>query len=602
MSRRSKDSSVEDRARPSLGSLKPLIPYALRYKGRIAAALAALTLASAATLVLPIAARRVIDHGFSEADGRLIDAYFLVMIGVVGALALGSALRFYLVVTLGERIVADLRTALFGRLTGLDPAFFDAARSGEIVSRLTADTTQVKSAFGVSVSMALRNAVLFLGAVALMVWTSPKLSALVILAIPLIVLPLIFSGRAVQRRSRAAQDRLADATAYASEAIGAVRTMQAFGMEEATARRFAGAAEDAFSAARNSSRSRALLTGAVIFLVCSSVVGVLWWGAQDVLAHTMSAGRLSQFVLYAVFAASALGQLSEVYGELAQAAGAAERIGEILAAKPAIAAPLQPRALPQPPAGTVAFEDVGFSYPAREAQSLHGISFEVGAGERVALVGPSGAGKSTVFQLLLRFYDPQHGRILVDGVPLRELDPRELRRRIALVPQEPATFAASVAENIRYGRPEASDEEVREAATLAAAHDFITALPQGYETPIGERGVTLSGGQRQRIAIARAILKNAPILLLDEATSALDAESERAVQSALDRLMRGRTTLVIAHRLATVRQADRILVLDHGRVVEEGTHERLVQRGGLYARLAALQFETGAAVHPEAAE
>jgi ATP-binding cassette subfamily B protein len=602
MSRRNKDRAVEDRGRASLGSLKPLIPYASRYKGRIAAALAALTLASVATLILPIAARRVIDHGFSQADGRLIDAYFLVMIGVVGALALGSALRFYLVVTLGERIVADLRTALFGRLTSLDPAFFDAARSGEIVSRLTADTTQVKSAFGVSVSMALRNAVLFLGAVALMVWTSPKLSALVILAIPLIVLPLIFSGRAVQRRSRAAQDRLADATAYASEAIGAVRTMQAFGMEDATARRFAGAAEEAYAAARLSSRSRALLTGAVIFLVCSSVVGVLWWGAQDVLANTMSAGRLSQFVLYAVFAASALGQLSEVYGELAQAAGAAERIGEILGAKPAIAAPFQPRALPQPAAGTVAFDDVGFSYPAREAQSLHGISFEVSAGERVALVGPSGAGKSTVFQLLLRFYDPQHGRILVDGVPLRELDPRELRRRIALVPQEPVTFTASVAENIRYGRPEASDEEVRQAAMLAAAHDFITALPHGFDTQIGERGVTLSGGQRQRIAIARAILKNAPILLLDEATSALDAESERAVQSALDRLMRGRTTLVIAHRLATVRQADRILVFDHGRVVEEGTHERLVQRGGLYARLAALQFETRAAAHPEAAE
>jgi ATP-binding cassette, subfamily B, bacterial len=602
MSRRNKDRAAGDHGRASLGSLKPLIPYALRYKGRIAAALAALTLASVATLILPIAARRVIDHGFSQADGRLIDAYFLVMIGVVGALALGSALRFYLVVTLGERIVADLRTAVFARLTSLDPAFFDAARSGEIVSRLTADTTQVKSAFGVSVSMALRNAVLFLGAVALMVWTSPKLSALVILAIPLIVLPLIFSGRAVQRRSRAAQDRLADASAYASEAIGAVRTMQAFGMEEATAQRFAGAAEEAYAAARLSSRSRALLTGAVIFLVCSSVVGVLWWGAQDVLANTMSAGRLSQFVLYAVFAASSLGQLSEVYGELAQAAGAAERIGEILAAKPAIAAPLQPRELPQPAAGTVAFDDVGFSYPAREAQSLHGISFEVSAGERVALVGPSGAGKSTVFQLLLRFYDPQHGRILVDGVPLRELDPRELRRRIALVPQEPVTFAASVAENIRYGRPEASEHEVRQAAMLAAAHDFITALPQGYDTQIGERGVTLSGGQRQRIAIARAILKDAPVLLLDEATSALDAESERAVQSALDRLMRGRTTLVIAHRLATVRQADRILVFDHGRVVEEGTHERLVQRGGLYARLAALQFDTGAAAQPAAAE
>jgi ATP-binding cassette subfamily B protein len=580
--------------RPSsanLSSLKPLVPFALRYRGRIAAALAALVAASAATLVVPLAVRRVIDHGFSEDGGRIIDAYFGVLILVVGVLALASAARSYLVITLGERVVADLRAAVFGHLTRLDPSFFDATQSGEIVSRLTADTTQVKAAFGVSVSIALRNGFLFLGAIALMIWTSPKLSALVLLAIPVIVLPLIVSGRAVRRRSRAAQDRLAEASAYAAEAVGAVRTMQAFGMERFTANRFARAAEEAFDAARISVKARSLLTGTGIFLVSASVVGVLWYGAQDVLAGSMTAGRLSQFVLYAVFAASALGQLSEVYGELAQAAGAAERLGEILETRPVIAAPAMPRPLPEPSPGTVAFEEVRFAYPTRETQSaLDGLGFALGSGERVALVGPSGAGKSTVLQLLLRFYDPQGGRILVDGVPITEVDPVRLRARMALVPQEPAIFATTVLDNIRYGRLEATVEEVRHAARLASADAFIMGLPEGYETVIGERGVTLSGGQRQRIAIARAILKDAPILLLDEATSALDAESERAVQGALDRLMAGRTTLVIAHRLATIRSADRILVLDGGHIVEEGTHESLLAKGGLYARLARLQF------------
>ena len=580
-----------DRPRPSLRALKPLLPFAARYRGRIAAAVAALALASGAMLVLPIAARRVIDHGFSDGDGQLIDAYFGVLIVVVAAIALGSALRFYLVVTLGERIVADLRAAVFSRLTVLDPAFFDAARSGDLVSRLTADTVQVKSAFGVSISMALRNVALFLGALAMMVVTSPKLSALVILAIPLVVLPLVFTGRAVQRRARAAQDRLADASAFAAEAVGAVRTMQAFGQERTTARRFTEAAEAAFTAARDATRQRAFLTGAVIFLVCASVVGILWWGAQDVLAGTMSGGRLSQFVLYAVFAASALGQLSEVYGELNAAAGAAERLGEILDAEPTIKAPPGPAMLPSPARGTVALDEVVFSYPGRDTQSLRGVSFGVAAGERVALVGPSGAGKSTVFQLLLRFYDPQAGRVLVDGLPLPSLDPADLRRRIALVPQEPVIFMGSIADNIRYGRPDASAEEVRRAADTAAAAAFIERLPQGYDTHIGERGVNLSGGQRQRIAIARAVLKDAPILLLDEATSALDAESEQAVQTALERLMAGRTSLVIAHRLATVRSSDRILVMEDGRIVEEGTHESLVRRSGLYARLAALQFD-----------
>ena len=592
----------EGRPRAALGALKPLIPYALAYKGRIAGAVLALIAASAATLVVPIAVRRVVDHGFAEGSAELIDAYFGMLVIVVACLALASAVRYYLVITLGERVVADLRAAVFAHLTRLDPAFFDAARSGEIISRLTADTTQVKAVFGSTISIALRNVALFVGAVALMIWTSPKLSALVLLAIPFIVLPLVGSGRAVRGRSRVAQDKLAGAAAYASEAIGAIRTMQAFGMELVTSQRFAAAAEEAFQASRVSTRARALLTGTSIFLISASVVGVLWYGAQDVLAGDMTAGRLSQFVLYAVFAASALGQLSEVYGELSQAAGSAERLAEILATKPRIVAWPTPRPLPEPPLGTVEFADVSFAYPTRtEVAALDGISFRIAAGERVALVGPSGAGKSTVLQLLMRFYDPQGGVILVDDVPVREVVPVRLRRRMALVPQEPAIFAASVADNIRYGRRQARDAAVVRAAALASANEFIRALPQGYETILGERGVTLSGGQRQRIAIARALLKDAPILLLDEATSALDAESERAVQDALDHLMLGRTTLVIAHRLSTVRAADRILVMDGGRIVEEGTHESLLARGGLYARLARLQF-AGDAIRGEAAE
>jgi ATP-binding cassette subfamily B protein len=592
--RRMADPLDQKASRAPLSALRPLIPFALAYKGRVAAALASLVAASAATLVLPLAVRRVIDYGFAESSGHLIDAYFGVLVLVVGLLALSSALRYWFVITLGERVVADLRSAVFTHLTSLDPSFFDRSRSGEIVSRLTADTTQVKAAFGVSVSIALRNALLFIGAIALMIFTSLKLSALVLLAIPVIVIPLVVSGRAVRRRSRAAQDRLADASAYATEAVGAVRTMQAFGMEAMTARRFREAVEDAYEAARLSTSMRAVLTGTAIFLVSASVVGVLWYGAQDVLAGTMTGGRLSQFVLYAVLAASSLGQLSEVYGELAQAAGAAERLGEILEAKPVITAPPQPRVLPEPPRGTVAFQNVSFTYPARlERPAVHDLTFSVASGERVALVGPSGAGKSTVFQLLLRFYDPHSGTITVDGVPIDATDPVALRARMALVPQEPTIFAASVADNIRYGRPGASPDEIRKAAELAAADSFIDALSEGYDTPLGERGVNLSGGQRQRIAIARAILKNAPILLLDEATSALDAESEQAVQMALDHLMAGRTTLVIAHRLATIRSADRILVMDDGRIVEEGRHEALMSHGGLYARLARLQF-TGA--------
>ena len=585
-----------EKTRAPLKALLPLVPFALRYKGRIAAALAALIAAAGATLVIPVALRRMIDHGFSAEGAELIDRYFLVMIGVVAVLSVASASRYYLVMTLGERVVADVRTAVFAHLARLDAAFYDTTRSGEIVSRLTADTTQIKSAFGASASVALRNLVLFIGATAMMIITSPQLSGLVLLAIPAIVLPLVFSGRSVRRRSREAQDRLADASAYATEAIGAMRVTQAFTAEGATVDRFRAAVEEAFTTARDATWARSLLTSVAIFLVFASVVGVLWYGAQDVLAGRLSGGRLSQFVLYAVFAAGALGELSQVWGEISSAAGAAGRLADLLAIRPRIAAPMQPRPLPEPPEATIGFETVRFAYPTRPDETvLHDVSFRIGKGERVAIVGPSGAGKSTIMQLLLRFYDPVGGTVRVDGVALPEADPAAVRRRIAYVPQDPVIFAASIADNIRFGRPDATDAEVREAARLAAVDLFVEPWPEGYETRVGERGVTLSGGQRQRIAIARAVLKDAPILLLDEATSALDAESETLVQDALDRLMQGRTTLVIAHRLATVLQSDRILVMENGTIVEEGTHASLAAAGGLYARLAQLQFEAGTA-------
>jgi ATP-binding cassette, subfamily B, bacterial len=578
--------------RTSLRPLASLLPYVKRYRWRALSALGALILAALTTLIVPIAARRMIDFGFTARGVALIDSYFLVMIAVAAALALASGLRYYLVTTLGERIVADLRGDVFAHLTSLSAVFFDEAKTGEVISRLTADTTQIKAAVGSSVSVALRNLVLFVGATAMMVVTSPRLSAFVLGAIPIIVLPLYAFGRAVRRRSRFAQDTLADASAYAAELIGAIRVLQAFTDEPQAIARFRGSAERAFSAARDSIRARALLTGFAIFLVSASVVVVLWIGAQDVLTSAISPGRLGQFILYAVFAAGALGSLSETGGEVAQASGAAERLFEILAIKPAIAPPPKPIALPSPPRGEAAFEDVRFSYPTRRnAPALNGVTFHVHQGEKIAVVGPSGAGKSTLFHLLLRFYDPIGGRVLLDGVPLTGLDPADLRSRIALVPQDSVMFAASIRDNIRFGRPDAANVDVTRAADLAHAAQFIAALPQGFETPVGERGITLSGGQRQRIAIARAILRDAPLLLLDEATSSLDAESETQVAAALADLMRNRTTIVIAHRLATVLSCDRILVMDAGRIVEQGTHQTLVAQGGLYARLAKLQFE-----------
>ncbi|MGL5168391.1 MAG: ABC transporter ATP-binding protein/permease [Afipia sp.] len=575
-----------------LRPLMALAPYVARYRGQALAALVALIIASAATLVVPLAVRRMIDFGFSPEGIALINSYFMVMIAVVAVLAGASAIRYYLVITLGERIVADLRRDVFNHLTSLSPAFFDTAHSGELVSRLTADTTQIKSAVGASVSIALRNFVLFVGASAMMVVSSPKLSGFVLAVIPLIVLPLVAFGRRVQKLSRGAQDTLADASSYASELIGAMRTLQAFTNESLAKARFGGEVERAYQAARNSTGARAVLTAIVIFLVFTSVVAILWVGSHDVLVHQISPGRLGQFILYAAFAAGALGQLSEVWGEISQASGASERLFEILRLKPEIAAPANPRALPVPPRGDVAFDNVRFAYPTRpEHLAVDGVSFSVKAGEKVAVVGPSGAGKSTLFHLLLRFYDPASGVISVDGVPVRDANPHDVRSRIALVPQDSAVFATSARENIRFGRPDASDAEVARAADLAHATEFITRLPLGFDTQLGERGVTLSGGQRQRIAIARAILRDAPLLLLDEATSALDAESETLVQTALEELMKHRTTLVIAHRLATVLSCDRILVMENGRIVEQGTHTSLVAANGLYARLARLQFE-----------
>jgi len=580
-------------------SLKPLLalkPNLLRHKGMLAAAFAALLVSAGATLAVPMAVRRMIDLGFSGIEPDLIDKYFATLVGIGLILALASAARFYCVNWLGERVVADIRRDVFKHLTGLSPAFYEVSHSGEVMSRLTADTTQIKAAASTVISQALRNLLLLIGATVMMVVTSPKLSLAVLIAIPVIVVPLVAYGRSVRALSRRAQDTLAQASAYASESLSQVRVLQAFTHEKAAAARFGEAVERSFGAADARAKARAGLTAIAIFLTFASVVGVLWYGAQDVLSGIMTGGRLSQFVLYALLAAASMGELSEVWGEISQATGAAERLGELLQVRSEIKSPTRPKALPVPPRGEVAFSDVSFSYPLRpETSALSQVSFRIAPGERVALVGPSGAGKTTIFALLLRFYDPNRGAVEVDGVPANEAELAALRARFALVPQETALFADTVAANIAYGVEKAGRSEIEAAAKAAFAHDFIAALPQGYETMLGEGGVTLSAGQRQRIAIARAVLRNAPILLLDEATSALDSESETLVQRALEKIMEGRTTLVIAHRLATVIRADRILVFDHGRLVEEGTHQTLIGRGGVYARLAELQFAPDAA-------
>jgi ATP-binding cassette subfamily B protein len=554
----------------------------------------ALVLTAGVSLVLPLAVRRVVD-GFNTGDAALLDKYFGAALGIAALLALGTGLRYYLVTRLGERVVADIRRTLFDRVLGMSPAFFERIMTGEILSRITTDTTLILSVIGSSVSVALRNVLMLLGGLVLLFLTSAKLTGLVLLIVPAIVVPIIVLGRKLRQLSKENQDWIANSSGSASEALSSVQTVQAFTHEGPTRAAFAEVTEKSFDSAKTRIRTRAVMTVIVIFLTFAGIVGVLWIGARDVRTGAMTVGELIQFVIYAVMVAGAVGALSEIWGELQRAAGATERLVELLNTTDAVQDPARPVALPRPVRGEIAFQDVSFRYPTRpDTSALNGVSLHVSPGETIALVGPSGAGKTTILQLLMRFYDPQSGRITLDGVTLSDMERADFRRAMALVPQDPVIFAASARDNIRFGRPDATDAEVEAAARAAAAHDFLTALPQGYDSSLGERGVMLSGGQKQRVAIARAILRDAPILLLDEATSALDAESEQAVQAAVEKLAEGRTTLVVAHRLATVKRADRIVVFDQGRIVATGTHDALVAEGGLYARLARLQFTDGA--------
>jgi len=576
--------------------LKKLAPFLRPYRRRMMVAGVALVISSLTVLLLGQGLRHIVDQGLQQRDVTLLNQAVAGFIIVSAVLALATAARFYLVSWIGERTVADLRAAVFSRVISLSPAYFETTKTGEVLSRLTTDTELLQTVIGSSLSMALRNTLTMAGALVMLGVTSLKLTLLVLIVVPLVVAPIVLFGRRVRKLSRKSQDRVAGISAFAEETINAIRTTQAFTHEPLDRKNFAAFVNDAFNAARFRIRTRALLTAIVIMLTFGAVALVLWVGGYDVIAGRMTGGELSAFVFYAILMAVSVGTVSEVIGDVQRAAGAAERLLELLGTEPDIGAPADPKPIPMPASGRVDFDDVTFHYPARpDRPSLNGFSLSVAPGETVALVGPSGAGKSTVLQLLLRFYDPEHGAIRFDGIDIREADPANLRSQIGLVAQDPVIFAASAWDNIRYGRPDASDEDVREAARAANALEFLDALPEGFDTFLGEKGVRLSGGQRQRLAIARAILRNPPVLLLDEATSALDAESERAVQSALETLSADRTTLVIAHRLATVKKADRIVVIEDGRIVAEGKHDALILEGGLYARLASLQFTDGVA-------
>ena len=578
-----------------IGIMGALWPYIKPYGTMMLAASVALVLTACMSLTLPLAVRRVVDN-FRIEDGDILDQYFLAALGIAAVLALGSGLRYALVTRLGERVVADIRMAVFDRVIGMSPRFYEEIMTGEVLSRITTDTTLIQSVLGSSISIALRNLLIFVGGLVLMLLTSAKLTGMVLLIVPAIIVPILVLGRRLRVISRENQDWIAASVGNASEALNAVQTVQAFTHESASRTDFANLTETSFDVSCRRIQTRAVLTVIVIFLVFTGIVGVLWMGARDVRDGMMTEGSLIQFVIYSVMVAGAVAALSEIWSELQRAAGATERLVELLHSTDTVQDPNQPAVLARPVQGEIAFEDVSFCYPARpEVTALHHVSLTVKPGETVAFVGPSGAGKTTIIQMILRFYDPDSGRITLDGADLSDLTRDDFRASVALVQQDPVIFASSARENIRFGRPDASDAAVEAAASAAAAHDFISALPDGYDSYVGERGVMLSGGQKQRIAIARAILRDAPVLLLDEATSALDAESERAVQMAVDKLSAGRTTLIVAHRLATVKKADRIIVMEEGRIVATGPHDELVAEGGLYARLARLQFTDGLA-------